>query len=61
MTKLAKSYKSKRKLFERRTFRSLMVNLNGLGGYRLLDALEPNAIEEMIDEVVAKELGLVTI
>ena len=61
MTKLAKSYKSKQKLFERRTFRSLMVRLNGLGGYRLLDALEPAAIEEMIDEVVKKQLGLVTI
>jgi hypothetical protein len=61
MTKLAKSHKGKQKLFERRTFRLLMVYLNGLGGYRLLDALEPSAIEVMIDEVVAKQLGLTTI
>ena len=61
MTKLAKSHKGKQKLFERRTFRLLMVYLNGLGGYRLLDALEPSAIEEMIDQVVAKQLGLAKI
>jgi hypothetical protein len=46
MTKLAKSYNGKQKLFERRTFRMLMVYLNGLGGYRLLDALESSAIEQ---------------
>jgi hypothetical protein len=52
MTKLAKSHKGKQKLFERRTFRLLMVYLNGLGGYRLLDALDVN-----FQEVVHSDLA----
>jgi hypothetical protein len=58
ISKLAKSYKGKQKLFERRTFRSLMVRLNGLGGYRLLDALDAKSVEALIDGVISKDLGL---
>ncbi|MGY4441328.1 DUF6339 family protein [Bradyrhizobium sp. LM2.3] len=58
LMKLAKSYDGKKKLFERSTFRSLMVQLNGLGGYRLLDALDAKTIEQLIDELISTKLRL---
>jgi hypothetical protein len=58
ISKLSKSYQGKKKLFERRTFRSLMIGINGLGGYRLLDALDSKAVEQLIDEVVSRDLKL---
>ena len=54
--KLAKSYQGQKKLFERQAFRNLMVRINGLGGYRLLDALDSKAIERLIDEVISQDL-----
>ena len=45
LSKLAESYNGKKKLFERNNFRSLMVHLNGLGGYKLLDALDTKSVE----------------
>jgi hypothetical protein len=56
--KLAKSYRGKKKLFERQTFRALMIRINGLGGYKLLDALDRKAVEQLIDEVVSRDLKL---
>lgn len=56
LVKLGKSYDGKKKLFERSTFRSLMVQLNGLGGYRLLDALDAKTIEQLIDELISTRL-----
>jgi Family of unknown function (DUF6339) len=56
LKKLAESYDGKKRLFERSTFRSLMIQLNGLGGYKLLDALDSKAIEGLIDNLVATRL-----
>jgi hypothetical protein len=61
LAKLAASYNGKKKLFERSTFRSLMIHLNGLGGYRLLDALDRKEIEDMIDDLVATRLRVSSI
>jgi hypothetical protein len=58
LRKLAKSYNGRRKLFERKVFRTLMVKLNGLGGYKLLDALDAKAVEKFIGEIIAKDLKL---
>jgi hypothetical protein len=58
ISRLAKSYKGKQKLFERNTFRTLMIRLNGLGGYKLLDALERKAVEQLIDDLIANDLKL---
>jgi hypothetical protein len=58
INKLAKSYQGKKKLFERETFRKLMININGLGGYKLLDALDSRAVEDLIDEIVSRDLKL---
>jgi Family of unknown function (DUF6339) len=61
LNKLAKSYRGKQVLFERRVFRTLMIRLNGLGGYTLLDALDSRAIEALIDQVISRDLKLSTI
>ena len=58
LRKLAKSYAGQKRLFDRKIFRFLMVNLNGLGGYVLLDALDTGAVEKLIGDIVAKELKL---
>jgi hypothetical protein len=61
INKLAASYRGKKKLFERRTFRDLMIGLNGLGGYRLLDALDSKMVERIIEEIISRDLKLSTI
>jgi hypothetical protein len=61
LAKLAESYDGKKKLFERSTFRSLMIHLNGLGGYKLLDALDKKLIKEQIDDLVAARLRVTSI
>jgi Holliday junction resolvasome RuvABC DNA-binding subunit len=58
LRKLAKSYAGNRKLFERKLFRPLMVKLNGLGGYVLLDALDTGTVEKLIGEIIAKDFKL---
>lgn len=58
VAKLAKSYGGKKRLFERGIFRRLMISLNGLGGHKLLDALDQSTIESFIDSIISKELKL---
>src|SRR5204863_7470660 len=58
LLKLAKSYAGKQKLFERKVFRALMVKLNGLGGYKLLDALDIRTVETFLSEIIEKDLKL---
>jgi hypothetical protein len=58
INKLATSHRGKQKLFERRIFRNLMIGLNGMGGYRLLDALDSKAVEGIIDEIVSRDLKI---
>lgn len=61
LRKLAQSHGGKKKLFDRNVFRSLMVHLNGLGGYKLLDALDAKAVEELIDDLVSTRLRVSTV
>lgn len=58
LRKLAKSYAGNKKLFERKLFRPLMVKLNGLGGYVLLDALDTGTIEKLIGDIIATDFKL---
>jgi hypothetical protein len=58
LNKLAESMDGKGKLFERNVFRRLMVRLNGLGGYKLLDALDTRAVEKFITDIISKDLKL---
>jgi Family of unknown function (DUF6339) len=61
LRKLGQSYNGKKKLFERNTFRSLMIQLNGLGGYKLLDALDAKSVENLIDDLLATRLRVTEI
>jgi hypothetical protein len=52
---LGKSYHTpEQKLFERETWRRFMVRLNGLGGYRLLDALDAAAVEGIFAHLLSE-------
>jgi len=50
---LGKSYKSDQKLFERETWRAFMSRLNGLGGYKLLDALDASSVDNIFSNMVS--------
>lgn len=56
LRKLAKSYAGNKVLFERRLFRPLMIKLNGLGGYVLLDALDTKSVERLLASIIEKDL-----
>lgn len=57
--RLAASYLGKRTLLHRETFRRLMVEVNAVGGYRLLDCMDTEEIERILNEVIFGKLGLV--
>lgn len=56
--RLVASFNGKQQLFERRAFRSLMTEINSVGGYRLLDCLAPNEIERILDMIIKDRLQL---
>lgn len=58
---LIKSYAGQKALFERSTFRQLMVELNSIGGFRLLDALPETELRRIFSDVVRNRIGLGTL
>ncbi|MFZ4537073.1 DUF6339 family protein [Propionivibrio sp.] len=54
LKKLNESYKSNKELFERDRFRSIMKELNLIGGVKLLAALPESTIAGILDQCVAK-------
>ena len=50
--KLNESYHGDQKLFEREIFRNFMIELNLLGGVRLLDSLGKHEIENIVSSIV---------
>jgi hypothetical protein len=52
LEKLNQSYYGDRGLFERRTFREFMIELNVYGGVTLLDSLDKDAIDKIIAAIV---------
>ncbi len=56
--RLMQSFTGKQELFERNAFRRLMVEINSVGGYRLLDCLAPTEIERLLDMIIAERLQL---
>lgn len=57
--RLIQSFKGRQELFERRAFRQLMMEINSVGGYRLLDCLTPGDIDCMLDAIIADRLQLI--
>lgn len=56
--RLARSFGGKQSLFERRAFRQLMMEINSVGGYRLLDCLPEAEIEQLLDTIIGERLRL---
>jgi hypothetical protein len=51
LSKLYESYQKDQHLFNRETFRDIMIELNLLGGVRLLDSLEKDCIDNIINSL----------
>lgn len=56
--RLIASFTGKQELFERRAFRRLMMEINSVGGFRLLDCLAPREIERILDVIITERLQL---
>jgi hypothetical protein len=56
--KLVLSYKGEKALFERTTFRRLMMEINSVGGYKLLDCLPAPAVEKIVTDIIFDKLAL---
>lgn len=56
--RLVQSFNGRQQLFERQAFRQLMMEINSVGGYRLLDCLAPGDIDRMLDVIIADRLQL---
>jgi hypothetical protein len=55
---LIESAAGKKALFERATFRRVMMELNSVGGFRLLDALPEPELDKIFSDVVSNRVGL---
>lgn len=55
---LAASAQGQKALFERATFRKLMVELNSIGGFKLLDALPEQELDRIFSDVLQNRVGL---
>lgn len=58
---LIRSAAGKKALFERRTFRRVMMELNSIGGFKLLDALSEPELDHIFADVVSNRVGLATL
>lgn len=58
---LIQSTMGKKLLFERVTFRKLMMELNSVGGFKLLDALPESEVIKIFTEIVGKRLGIAAV
>jgi len=58
---LIKSAGGKQVLFERTTFRKIMVELNSIGGFKLLDALPESELTKIFDDVVGTRVGIAVV
>jgi hypothetical protein len=59
--KLHASYTGQKSLFERAVFRPFMIRINSIGGVKLLDCMSEEQMTELINRVVASDLGLTSI
>lgn len=56
--RLIQSFSGKQELFRRQAFRDLMMAVNSVGGYRLLDCLAPMEVEGLLDRIISENLQL---
>lgn len=58
---LIQSAAGQKALFERTTFRKIMMELNSIGGFRLLDALPEAEVIKIFADVVNNRLQIATV
>lgn len=58
LKRLIMSATGQKALFERSTFRRVMVELNSVGGFRLLDALPEQELDNIFTDVISNKVGL---
>lgn len=58
LLKLIASYGGGKVLFQRAVFRKLMVEINLIGGYKLLDALTHANAESLLSEILESKIGV---
>ena len=58
LKRLVLSFSGKQELFERAAFRKLMMEINSVGGYRLLDCLGQAEIDRLLDAIISDRLKL---
>lgn len=56
--KLWASLNGNKKLFERKPFRSLMIEINSVGGFKLLDGMSKDDVEDLVSDVIENKLNL---
>jgi hypothetical protein len=61
LKKLSESYKGGQKLFVRETFRDMMIEINSIGGSKLLDYLNIDEAESVLDGIIKHRLQLSSI
>ncbi|UYN99126.1 MAG: hypothetical protein KIT02_14520 [Devosia sp.] len=61
LRKLISSYQGEKRLFERRTFRRLMSEINSVGGFKLIDCMDADQSDALVSELVRDKLSLETI
>jgi hypothetical protein len=52
------SYEKKQSLFDRHVFRKFMMEINSVGGFKLLDCLPANELDSLVKSIVAEKLSL---
>jgi uncharacterized protein DUF6339 len=55
LRRLLASYEGDKDLFERKLFRRIMIALNGLGGFKLLDVLDSTSIDRLLDNIISEK------
>ena len=58
LKRLLASYDGNRELFERQLFRRIMIALNGVGGFKLLDVLDTASIDQLLDSIIAEQTAV---
>jgi hypothetical protein len=61
LSKLSESYKGAKSLYVRETFRTMLVEINSIGGFKLLDYLDATQAEDVLDGIIKHRLQISSI
>lgn len=58
LEKLVASYNGNKKLFDRRSFRKLMAEVNSIGGFKLIDCFDNAQASNVVSDLISTKLAL---